>query len=376
MGLSCVEVVVAKQATLITGGRPMTIRPGRHSPISVSEIRALLAESTDEQLKVYANHLGISSRYVITRIPTGANPKGMELSPDGKLLYVAERLEDRIAVINTETFETEKRISLGGPKKITVARFGRQMLNNAGHTFQNQYACYTCHPDSHEDGLVYNMAGTDMGRNLANVQTLRDIGDIPPYKWNGKNQTIYKQDGMRFSTILTRTESFDYKELDALVAYIVTGIKNPPNLRHNPTGELTKAQQRGKEVFYRNYTNCGKEIPVENRCYTCHPPPYFTNMEMTDVGTLADTDDPMKFDVPQLNNVYESAPYLHDGQAATLEELWTVFNDEDMHGVGNDMMKNQLNDLVEYLKSIRDARYYMEEAETYQASGSLKNRKK
>ncbi len=35
---------------------------------------------------------------------------------------------------------------------------------------------------------------------------------------------------------------------------------------------------------------------------------------MTDVGTLADSDDPMKFDVPQLNNVYESAPYLHDGK--------------------------------------------------------------
>ena len=63
----------------------------------------------------------------------------------------------------------------------------------------------------------------DMGRNLANVQTLRDIGDIPPYKWNGKNQTIYKQDGMRFSTILTRTEAFSHKELDALVAYIITG---------------------------------------------------------------------------------------------------------------------------------------------------------
>ena len=114
----------------------------------------------------------------------------------------------------------------------------------------------------------------------------------------------------------------------ALVAFIITGIKNPPNLRYNPDGELTTAQQRGKEVFYRDMDNFGNEIPVENRCYTCHPPPYFTNMEMVDVGTLADMDDPMMFDVPQLNNVYESAPYLHDGQAATLAELCTKFNDE------------------------------------------------
>ncbi len=344
--------------------------------IDLDEIRSLLKESTDEQLQTYANHLGISSRYVIGRIPTGTNPKGMVLSPDGKLLYVAERLDDRIAVINTGSLVTERTIGLEGPKRRTPSRYGRQVLNNAGRTFQNQYACYTCHPDVHEDGLVYNMAGTDMGRNLANVQTLRDIGDIPPYKWNGKNQTIYKQDGMRFSTILTRTESFSYKELDALVAYIITGNKNPPNLRFNPNGELTAAQKRGKMIFYRNFDNFGNEIPVDNRCYTCHPPPYFTNMEMTDVGTLADSDDPMKFDVPQLNNVYESSPYLHDGKAPTLEEIWTEFNDNDEHGVANDMMKDQLNDLVEYLKSIGDAKNYMDEAKIYEASISKKNKKR
>ncbi len=344
--------------------------------IDLDEIRKLLEESSDEELESYANHLGISSRFVIGRVSTGPNPKGLALSPDGSLLYVAERLNDQIAVINTETLENELTIGLEGPRRRTVARHGRQVLNYAGGTFQNQYACYTCHPDEHEDGLVYNMAGTDMGRNLANVQTLRDIGDIPPYKWNGKNQTIYKQDGMRFSTILTRTEAFTHKELDVLVAYIITGIKNPPNLRFNPTGELNAKQQRGKEIFYRTHDNYGNEIPVENRCYTCHPPPYFTNLRLTDVGTLADSDDPMKFDVPQLNNVYESGPYLHDGKAPTLEEIWTKHNDYDEHGVANDMRKDQLNDLVEYLKSIGDAENYMEEAIVYRASVQKKKKEK
>jgi len=344
--------------------------------IDLDKIRKLLAESTEKQLATYANHLGISSHFVIGRIPTGSNPKGMVISPDGSKLYVAERLDDRIAVINTQSLETEKTIGLEGPRRRTVARHGRQVLNNAKGTFQNQYACYTCHPDVHEDGLVYNMAGTDMGRNLANVQTLRDIGDIPPYKWNGKNQTIYKQDGMRFSTILTRNEAFTHKELDVLVAYIITGNPNPPNLRFNPNGELTAAQERGKEIFYRTHDNYGKEIPEDNRCYTCHPPPYFTNLEMTDVGTLADSDDPMKFDVPQLNNVYESAPYLHDGKAPTLEEIWTMYNDNDEHGVANDMRKDQLNDLVEYLKSIGDAKNYMDEANVYEASVSREKKNK
>lgn len=348
----------------------------RVTAVDLDELRKVLREAPDDQLEDYANHLGLSSRYVLGRISTGHNPKGMVLSPDGKLLYVAERLNDKIRVIDTENLVSLRSIDLQGPRRRTVARHGRQVLNNAKGTFQNQYTCYTCHPDAHEDGLVYNMAGKDMGRNLANVQTLRDIGDIPPYKWNGKNHTIYKQDGMRFSTILTRNEVFTHKELDALVAYIITGNPNPPNLRYNPKGELTAAQQRGKEIFFRTFDSYGNEIPKENRCYTCHPPPYFTNLEMTDVGTLANSDDSMKFDVPQLNNVYESSPYLHDGKAQTLEEIWTKFNNFDEHGVANDMMKTELNDLVEYLKSIRDAKFYEEGTLIYEASISGKHKKK
>ena len=119
----------------------------------------------------------------------------------------------------------------------------------------------------HEDGLVYNMSGKDMGRNVTNTMTLRDISETAPFKWSGTNLTVYKQDGMRFSTFLTRTESFSYKDLDALTAYILTGIKNPPNLQYNPNGELTEAQLRGKEIFERTKDNNGNEIPEANQVY-------------------------------------------------------------------------------------------------------------
>jgi YVTN family beta-propeller protein len=327
------------------------------SVVSIDSIRALIAGSSTEQLTAYANNLGISSRYVIKRIKTGAVPKGLSLSSEGKILYVAEQLEDRIAVINTESLETTGTIDLGGPKKITVARQGRRLFNNSGHTFQNQFDCYTCHPDMHEDGLVYNMASKDMGRNLTNTQSLRDIGDTPPYKWNGKNQTVYKQDGMRFSTVLTRTEQFNYKDLDAITAYIITGIPYPPNLQYNPNGELTESQLRGKAIFERTKDSYGNVIPENNRCITCHTPPYYTNLKMAYVQTLAVSDDSMLFDTPHLNNIYASPPYLHDGRAATLEEIWTKYGKEDKHGVVNDMTKNQLNDLIDYLKSLRAPQY-------------------
>ena len=126
---------------------------------------------------------------------------------------------------------------------------------------------------------------------------------------------------------------------------------------HNPTGELTESQLRGKILFDRSEDNLGNIIPENNRCVTCHPPPLYTNLKLADVSTLAETDDPVLFDTPHLNNVYASAPYLHDGRAETLEEIWTVYGKDDKHGYVNDMSKIQLNDLVEYLKSLRGPGY-------------------
>lgn len=325
------------------------------SVIDLDEIRILIAEANEDDLRNFSNHLGLSSRYVIKRIKTGSNPRGLAISPDGKYLYVMEQMTDHISMINTEKMEIVNTIDLGGPTRITATRKGGQLFRNAGHTFHEQYSCYTCHPDGHEDGLTYDLTGS--GRNLANVQTLRDLNGTAPYKWVGTNQSVYKQCGMRFSMFVTRTESFSPENLDALVAYILRELTHPPNLHSLPGGELTESQKRGKVIYERTMTNDNREIPVKDRCITCHSGPNYSNLEMADVGTLKDNDSQTLFDAPNLNNVYESAPYLHDGSAATLEEIWTKFNDHDKHGFANDMTKNQLNDMVEYMKSFRAERF-------------------
>ena len=326
------------------------------SVIDLDRIRELLSNATDDELRQYGYHLGLSADFVTARIKTGANPKGLAISPDGSFVYVMERMADKVSVIDTEKLEVVSSIDLGGPSRITYTRKGGQLFNNAGHTFHNQYSCYTCHPDGHEDGLTYDLTGS--GRNLANVQTLRDLHGTAPFKWVGTNQSVYKQCGMRFSMFVTRTESFSPEDLDAVVAYIKRELTHPPNLNMLPNGELTEAQKRGKMLYERTITNDGREVPEKDRCTTCHSGPNFSNFQLADVGSLKDNDDPTMFDSPNLNNVYESAPYLHDGSAATLEEIWTKFNDHDTHGYVNDMTKDQLNDLVEYLKSLGAARYY------------------
>jgi YVTN family beta-propeller protein len=328
----------------------------RISVVDLDAVRELMAGASEEQLRAYANDMGLSSRYVLGRIPTLHNPRGLALSPDGNRLYVAERFSDEIAVIDADRMERIAGFDLGGPKTVTMVRHGARLFYNSGGTFHGQYSCSTCHPDGHEDGLTWDLTG--MGRDLENTISLLDVNNTSPFKWNGKNVSIYMQCGMRFSRFVTRTESYNTRDLNALVGYIHRELRQHPNPYQLPGGQLTEAQQRGREIFERTHDNYGREIPVRERCVTCHPVPYFTDRTRADVGTIFETDNPMPFDTPKLNNIAFSAPYLHDGRATTLEEIWTVYGEKDKHGIVNDMTKMQLNDLIEYLRSIGPAETY------------------
>ncbi|MHC4608919.1 MAG: hypothetical protein ACYS7M_01050, partial [Planctomycetota bacterium] len=61
---------------------------------------------------------------------------------------------------------------------------------------------------------------------------------------------------------------------------------------------------------------------------------------------------PARLDVPHLNNIYDSAPYLHNGSAATLEEIWTRLNMLEGHGLTSDLTRRQFNDLMAYLRAL------------------------
>lgn len=114
---------------------------------------------------------------------------------------------------------------------------------------------------------------------------------------------------------------------------------------------MTSAQERGRALFVRSKDNFGNPIAEKNRCVYCHSGPMGTNQTSFDVGTGKRTDLSGVFDTPQLTNIALTAPYLHDGSARSLEEIWTLYNPADRHGRTNDLTKDQLNDLIEYLKT-------------------------
>jgi len=321
----------------------------RISVVDLDRLRELARDAHGEHGGPWSDHLGISSEYVLARIPVAANPRALLLSPDGDLLYVAERLGASVAVIDTETLEVAHRFTLDAAEPDLIRR-GEILFHDAAVTFQNQFSCRSCHPGGQADGLAYDFAIDGVGRNILDNRSLLGLAGTAPFKWNGKNRSLFDQCGPRFARVLTRSDPFPPVALDELVNYI---LSLPPPRPEVPAGDAEAAAiARGRVIFERTHRNDGTEIPKEMRCNVCHRPPIYTSRRKMAVGVDANTDTVRDFDVPHLLGVSMSPPYLHDGRALTLEEIWTKYDKAGQHGVVNDLTKEQLNDLVEFLKSI------------------------
>jgi len=297
-----------------------------------------------------AQDLAASANYVVARIGVGRDPRGLTMSSDGRKLYVADRLDDTISVIDTRSNRVASTIALDGPKTISILRRGEQTFYTARYSFQGQIGCATCHIDSTFDGLTWNLEPDGFGRSIVDNKLLEGVKDTEPYKWTGTNPDIPTECGTRTEKYFWRSENYDDLTLSDLAVYI-RSLDPRPNRSRLADGDLTPGQERGKAIFDRSVDKFRKPIPEYNRCSYCHSGPKGTNQKIVDVGTRKPTDNTGLLKAPMLANISLTAPYLHDGSARSLEEIWTVYNPDDKHGRTNDLTKDELNDLIEYLRS-------------------------
>jgi YVTN family beta-propeller protein len=299
----------------------------------------------------FANDLSASANYVIARIAVGRNPRGVALSPDGKLLYVANRMDDNLSVIDTAADRVVSTIDLGGPRTVTPIRRGEQIFYTTKFSFQGQFGCANCHLDATFDGMEWDLEPDGFGLDIVDNRSIEDLSGTEPFKWNGGNPNMPTECGPRTEKYFYRSQSYNARELADLVTFVLS-LPVRPNRYRSPDGTLTPAQERGKAIFERTHYKNGKPIPETNQCAYCHSGPKYTDRRKFDVGSGKPTDTSSLFDVPHLPDIVYSAPYLHDGSARSLEEIWTVFNPKDTHGVTNDLTKDELNDLIEYLQTL------------------------
>lgn len=167
----------------------------------------------------------------------------------------------------------------------------------------------------------------------------------------------------------------------ALEQFMLTMVSN--NAKYdkwkNGAATLTDSEERGRQLFFTEFDPFGSERGAE--CFHCHAGFNFTNDEFMNNGLDADaeqadegrqkvTDNPMdkaRFKVPSLRNIALTAPYMHDGRFATLEEVIDHYNtgvkssatvDElmqyNLQPGGLQLTAQDKADLVAFLKTLTD----------------------
>ena len=131
-------------------------------------------------------------------------------------------------------------------------------------------------------------------------------------------------------------------DVEAVVAY-VKSLQPVVSPYRKPDGSLTESALRGEKIYNDPQVACAK----------CHPAPLFTNLAMVDVGTSRPFDRGVtSFDTTTLVEMWRTAPYLHDGSAATVRQVLIDDNKGDKHGVTSKLTPAQIDDLIAYLLSL------------------------
>ncbi|MCY7330068.1 MAG: cytochrome-c peroxidase, partial [Saprospiraceae bacterium] len=175
----------------------------------------------------------------------------------------------------------------------------------------------------------------------------------------------------------------------ALEQFMFTMVSNNSRYDQYQRGEITlnESEERGRKLFFTEFDPFSSKRGAE--CFHCHGTFNFTDDDfknngldtdasMTDEGRKLVTNDPAdrgKFKVPSLRNVALTAPYMHDGRLATLEEVIDHYNtgvkpsatvDEllqfSLQPGGLQMTAQSKADLVAFLKTLTDETFLTNKA--------------
>ena len=268
----------------------------------------------------------------------GKGPRGVAVSPDGGTVAVALHFSGTVLVCDAKDGAKRGSVTLGGPRRPDEVALGREHFHDATLCFQHWLSCATCHPNEGRiDGMNWDLLNDGIG-NPKNLKSLLLSSRTPPMMWRGVREDMPMAVRKGFHMLLREPQE---SELEAVEAYL-RSLEPQPSPHLDPGGALSPSARRGEELFHGEDTGCA----------ACHPAPLFTDLERHDVGTRGPLDREDRFDTPSLIELYRTAPYLHDGRAATLREVLLDDNRGNRHGFTSDLSEEQLADLIVYLLSL------------------------
>ena len=263
------------------------------------------------------------------RLPLEGNgPRGLVLADDKLLIptYFADIL-NKIDLSSNELTT----VVLNPNRTETKEQLGEKYFNDAKKCFQEWQSCNGCHPgDGRMDGLNWDLMNDGIG-NSKNCKSLLYSHVTPPSMISGIRESAERAVRAGFALI----QFFDIDEESALCVDAYLKALRPVQSPYLVNGNLSKKAQTGRKVF--DNLNCGR----------CHSGPYYTDMRMHRIGENIEFE--KGWDTPTLIEVWRTAPYLFNGAAATLEEVFTIFK----HGIENKKVSpKEIEAMVEYVNSL------------------------
>ncbi|MCF6342532.1 MAG: hypothetical protein L3J31_06995 [Bacteroidales bacterium] len=274
-------------------------------------------------------------------------------------------------------------IAEDNPLTVEGVQLGRMLYYDSILDINGSRACASCHfqEESFSLASVNSLAHVNLGWNGV-------------YLWNGKIEgtledimlfeveKFFKTDLSKLNTHKTYPglfkKAFDVDVITskeaayALAQFERTLISGNSKWDRYLRGEasLTQAEAQGFEVFFTE----------KGDCFHCHGTVLFTDNlfhnngldSIPEQGRAKITNDPIdvgKFKSPTLRNIMLTAPYMHNGRFATIEEvinfysegiLWSPTIDPLMKKVsqgGVQLTQQEKNNLIEFLKTLTDTTF-------------------
>lgn len=261
----------------------------------------------------------------------GYGPRAIALDWEGRVL-VASYFSSGVERYDPETHETQS-VLAGG--EVPIGRRGEFLFHDATICFQEWMSCASCHPDARTDALNWDLENDGLGTQRQ-AKTMLFAHETPPTTVTGirPNAETSVRAGVRFLRGSLPDE--DAREIDTYLKNL-TPVSSP----YLEDGKLSEDAIVGRKLFH------GKAA-----CVRCHDGDYYTNMKLRGVGTGLGDESTMKYDVPSLNEIWRTAPYLHDGRATSIREMLTIHNTSGMHGDVSSLTPNELEQLLLYVKTL------------------------
>ena len=308
------------------------------SLINLPELMRTLASTPEPE-----NRLDVLADCRIRLSTSGRLPR--DLLADGEQIFVANYFSDSIDHFRLDELHLET-IQFGIPK-LALHQTGEYQFHTATTCFQEWQSCTSCHPDARADGFNWDLLNDDLG-NPKNAKSLLYAHRTPPMNWTGIRENM--EASVRAGMLHIQFHLIDEREAEAIDTYL--RMLDPVPSPHLVDGELSDAAKRGKALF---------ESP-EVGCADCHPAPEYTDLFAHNVGTHSPLDSTvtatgkviaqLEFDTPSLVEAWRTAPYLHDGRYATIKKVITIGNHGDLRGRTSHLSDEQIDDLVEFVKSL------------------------